>query len=170
MVLISHLNLLTCRFTGGAWNSFLHLHLLQCAREGEVGRNHRDANVTIRCMERERQALLAIKHGLVDKSDHLSSWGSEAQKQDCCRWIWVSYSSQTGHVIGLDLSYKVIGYSYYLQGKMISPKLIELQHLQHLELRVINFIGSQFPDFIGSLSNLRYLDLSMSHFGGKFPR
>ncbi|PQP92833.1 receptor-like protein 12 [Prunus yedoensis var. nudiflora] len=113
---------------------------LQYAQGGEVDHSQRDTNVTKRCIEKERQALLAFKHGLlVDDYNLLSSWSSEAQKQDCCRWIGVSCSNQTGHVIGLDLSYKVIGEDYYLQ------------------------------DIIGSLSNLRYLDLSWTYFGGKFP-
>ncbi|BFG21854.1 hypothetical protein CerSpe_081280 [Prunus speciosa] len=145
------------------------LLLLQYAQGGEVDHSRRDTNVTGRCIEKERQALLAIKRGLVDDYNLLSSWSSEAQKQDCCRWIGVNCSNQIGHVIRLDLSYKVIGEDYYLQGKMISPKLIELQHLQHLDLNGINFDGSQFPNFIGSLTNLRYLDLSSTNFGGKFP-
>ncbi|BFG22001.1 hypothetical protein CerSpe_082750 [Prunus speciosa] len=143
------------------------LLLLLCVQGGEVSRNHRDANGTGRCIEKERQALLAFKRGLVDKSDCLSSWGSEAQKQDCCRWIGVSCSNQTGHVLQLDLSFNVI--RSRLEVKMISPKLIELQYLHHLDLHEIDFNGSQIPDFIGSLSNLRYLDLSDTLFGGKFP-
>ncbi|CAL2241509.1 unnamed protein product [Prunus armeniaca] len=131
--------------------------------------NKRDTNVTRRCIERERQALLAFKRGLVDKSDFLSSWGSEAQKQDCCGWVGVSCSNQTGHVLQLDLSDEVQSEFDKVQGKMISPKLIELHHLQHLALPWIDFNGSQFPYFIGSLTNLRYLDLSWTHFGGKFP-
>ncbi|KAI5345629.1 hypothetical protein L3X38_013506 [Prunus dulcis] len=149
------------------------LLLLRCVQGGEVSRKHRDATVTGRCIEKERQALLAFKRGLVDKSDLLSSWGSEAQKQDCCRWIGVSCSNQTGHVLQLDLSNKVVGahsWNYYsLEGKMISPKLIELQYLHHLDLHEINFYGRHIPDFIGSLSNLRYLDLSNTNFEGKFP-
>ncbi|PQM38046.1 hypothetical protein Pyn_25439 [Prunus yedoensis var. nudiflora] len=145
------------------------LLLLQCIKGGEVGRNHRDANVTGRYIEKERQALLAFKRGLVDKFDFLSSWGSEAQKQDCCRWIGVSCNNQTGHVTRLYPSDKVMGEDYFLQGKMISPKLIQLQHLEHLDLGYIDFNGSPFTDFIGYLTNLRYLDLSSSCFGGKFP-
>ncbi|CAL2241510.1 unnamed protein product [Prunus armeniaca] len=145
------------------------LLLLQYTQGGEVDHSQRDTKVSIRCIERERQALLAFKRGLVDEDNSLSSWGLEAQKQDCCRWIGVYCSNQTGHVIGLDLSYKVIGEDYFLQGKMISPKLIELHHLQHLDLYGIKFSGSEIPDFIGSLSNLRYLDLSWTNFGGKFP-
>ncbi|XP_034206336.1 receptor-like protein EIX1 isoform X1 [Prunus dulcis] len=140
------------------------LLLVQYAKGGEVDHSHRDTNVTGRCIERERKALLAFKRGLVDKADLLSSWGSEAQKQDCCRWVGVSCSNQTGHVIQVDLHGL-----YSLQGKMISPKLIELHYLEHLDLGGINFIGIPVPDFIGSLSNLRYLDLSWTYFGGKFP-
>ncbi|CAL2241531.1 unnamed protein product [Prunus armeniaca] len=138
------------------------LLLLQYAQGGEVDHSQRDTNVTGRCIEKERQALLAFKRGLVDDYNLLSSWGSEAQKQDCCRWVGVSCSNQTGHVLQLDLSDEV-------QGKMITPKLIELHHLQHLALPSIDFNGSQFPYFIGSLTNLRYLDLSFTLFGGKFP-
>ncbi|KAH0980360.1 hypothetical protein GBA52_007537 [Prunus armeniaca] len=143
------------------------LLLLQYAQGGEVDHSQRDTNVTGRCIERERQALLAFKRGLVDESDFLSSWGSEAQKQDCCRWVGVYCSNQTGHVLQLDLSPKVI--VEVIQGKLISPKLIELHHLQHLALSSIDFNGIQFPYFIGSLTNLRYLDLSLTYFGGKFP-
>ncbi|XP_021834161.1 receptor-like protein 12 [Prunus avium] len=130
---------------------------------GEVGHNHslRDAKVTMRCIERERQALLAFKRVLVDGFNYLSSWGSEAQKQDCCRWEGVYCSNQTGHVIQLGLA--------DLQGKMISPKLIELQHLQYLDLEFIDFNGSQIPDFIGSLTNLRYLSLSSCNLVGQIP-
>ncbi|XP_008232927.2 PREDICTED: LRR receptor-like serine/threonine-protein kinase GSO1 [Prunus mume] len=143
------------------------LLLLQYAQGGEVDHSQRDTNVTGRCIERERQALLAFKRGLVDESDFLSSWGSEAEKQDCCRWVGVYCSNQTGHVLQLDLSPKVI--VEVIQGKLISPKLIELHHLQHLALSSIDFNGIQFPYFIGSLTNLRYLDLSLTYFGGKFP-
>ncbi|CAL2233353.1 unnamed protein product [Prunus armeniaca] len=144
------------------------LLLLQYVQGGEVEHSHRDTNVTGRCIERERQALLAFKRGLVDESDLLSSWGSEAQKQDCCRWVGVSCSNQTGHVLQLDLSPEVVG--EVIQGKLISPKLIELHHLQHLALSSIDFNGSQFPYFIGSLTNLRYLDLSLTNFtGSQFP-
>ncbi|XP_021833324.1 receptor like protein 30-like [Prunus avium] len=115
------------------------------------------------CRERERQALLALKQGFVaDDGDPLDSWGREAQNKDCCEWDGVHCSKQTGHVVKLDLGFQV------LQGK-ISPKLIELQHLEYLDLHYSNFNGSQIPDFIGSLSNLRHLDLSYANFGGLIP-
>ncbi|PQQ01431.1 LRR receptor-like serine/threonine-protein kinase GSO1 [Prunus yedoensis var. nudiflora] len=155
---------------------------LQNVKGGEVGHNHshshscRDAKVTVRCIERERQALLAFKRGLVDEFNQLSTWGSEAEKQDCCRWEGVYCSNQTGHVIQLDLGYSFPGkmiqhdiFEYSFQGKMISPKLIELHHLQYLDLASIDFIGTQLPNFIGSLTNLRYLNLSSCNLVGQIP-
>ncbi|XP_016649748.1 PREDICTED: uncharacterized protein LOC107881151, partial [Prunus mume] len=91
------------------------LLLLKYAQGGEVDHSQRDTNVTGSCIEKERHALLAFKRGLVDDYNLLSSWGSEAQKQDCCRWVGVSCSNQTGHVLQLDLSCEVIGEDYYLQ-------------------------------------------------------
>ncbi|XP_048422019.1 receptor-like protein EIX2 [Pyrus x bretschneideri] len=52
---------------------------------------------------------------------------------------------------------------------MMSPKLLELQHLKYLDLYRVNFNGTRLPYFIGSLSNLRHLDLSFASFGGRFP-
>ncbi|XP_021800684.1 LRR receptor-like serine/threonine-protein kinase GSO1 [Prunus avium] len=159
----------------------LSILFLQNVKGGEVGHSHnhshslRDAKVTVRCIERERQALLAFKRRLVDEFNQLSTWGSEAEKQDCCRWEGVYCSNQTGHVIQLHLGYSLLGtmmqldHGYSFQGKMISPKLIELQHLQYLHLEVIDFNESQIPDFIGSLTNLRNLSLSSCNLVGQIP-
>ncbi|CAL9007165.1 unnamed protein product [Prunus brigantina] len=118
----------------------------------------------IGCSERDRQALLALKQGLVgDDGDRLLSWGREAQNKNCCQWEGVYCSSnQTGHVVKLDLE------DQSLRGK-ISPELVKLQHLEYLNLRFNNLSRSQIPDFIGSLSNLRHLDLSSANFGGQIP-
>ncbi|KAL6293938.1 hypothetical protein ACE6H2_002080 [Prunus campanulata] len=119
-------------------------------------------NPCIACSEREMQALLAFKQGLVDDDNRLLLWGREVENKDCCQWDGVYCSNHTGHVVKLDLG----GQS--LQGT-ISPKLVELQHLEYLNLSYNNFSRSQIPDFIGSLSNLRYLDLSYENFGGEIP-
>ncbi|XP_048421903.1 receptor-like protein EIX1 [Pyrus x bretschneideri] len=138
--------------------------------------------VVTRCIESEREALIAFKQGLVDDYDLLSSWGREEHKQDCCQWLGVHCSNRTNHVTQLHLGWSYLDQAYalqqkgrpqntyyYLQGKMMSPKLIKLKHLKYLDLSQINFNGSQVPDFIGSLSNLRHLDLSYASFGGQFP-
>lgn len=51
----------------------------------------------------------------------------------------------------------------------ISSSLLSLQHLKHLDLSLFSMDGKQIPAFIGSLSSLRYLDLSSANFGGRIP-
>jgi hypothetical protein len=130
-----------------------------------------------RCIERERQALLKFKEDLIDDFGLLSTWGSEEEKRDCCKWRGVGCNNRTGHVTHLDLHWEKSG--KYLTGK-ISNSLLELQYLSHLNLSgshfqypsFVNtrgsdfpgspFEGSTFPYFIGSLKKLRYLDLSFT--------
>uniref|UniRef100_A0A2N9G321 Uncharacterized protein n=1 Tax=Fagus sylvatica TaxID=28930 RepID=A0A2N9G321_FAGSY len=115
------------------------------------------------CIERERQALLKIKEDLIDDYGHLSSWSTKS----CCKWSWVHCNSQTGHVILLDLSV-----NYFLRKPLrgkLSPSLIDLQYLNYLDVSNNDFNQSQIPEFIGSLSKLKYLDLSYSHFGRNIP-
>ncbi|XP_068314930.1 receptor-like protein EIX2 [Pyrus communis] len=157
--------------------------LLQCAVNPSLSLGFKNiSSGVVRCFEREREALLAFKHGLVDHYHLLSSWGREEHKQDCCKWVGVHCSNRTNHVtqLHLGLSYLNEIYShqqkgdmqyidYFLQGKMMSPKLLELEHLKYLDLYGVNFNGTRLPYFIGSLSNLRHLDLSDASFGGRFP-
>ncbi|BBN67543.1 disease resistance family protein / LRR family protein [Prunus dulcis] len=134
---------------------------------GKAGHSHnhshslRDAKVTVRCIERERQALLAFKRGLVDKFNLLSTWGSEAEKQDCCRWEGVYCSNQTGHVIQLHLGYS-------LPDEIKSQLAPALSSLTDLDLSG-NFNESQIPEFIGSLTNLRNLRLFSCNLVGQIP-
>jgi len=132
---------------------------------------------TFGCIERERQALLKFKEDLIDDFGLLSTWGSEEEKRDCCKWRGVGCNNRTGHVTHLDLHWEKSG--KYLTGK-ISNSLLELQYLSHLNLSgshfqypsFVNtrgsdfpgspFEGSTFPYFIGSLKKLRYLDLSFT--------
>ncbi|PSR98806.1 LRR receptor-like serine/threonine-protein kinase, partial [Actinidia chinensis var. chinensis] len=117
----------------------------------------------IRCMEREKQALLQFKEAVVDNYGVLSSWGSEEDKRDYCKWRGVRCNNRTGHVTKIDLS------SSDLRGK-ISPSLLELRHLKYLNLGLNNFGGgNQFPVFIASFSRLQYLDLSYNSFHGPIP-
>jgi Leucine-rich repeat (LRR) protein len=66
------------------------------------------------------------------------------------------------------LIYIDIQHHYALTGH-ISPSLVRLVHLEYLDLSWNDFGGASIPEFIGSLKNLRHLDLSRAGFGGKIP-
>ncbi|XP_057957377.1 receptor-like protein EIX1 [Malania oleifera] len=132
------------------------------------------------CKAEEREALLHFKQYLTDPSNRLSSWVGE----DCCRWTGVRCHNTTGHVIHLNLSNPFPlddddDYDYQslvaatdegssLGGK-ISGSLLQLKHLQHLDLSNNHFQGLQIPQFFGSLTNLAYLNLSSAGFVGPIP-
>ncbi|CAN6568138.1 unnamed protein product [Malus baccata var. baccata] len=113
----------------------------------------------IRCIEREREALLAIKQDLVDDYNSLSSWGSEAQKQDCCAsWVGVYCDEYTGHVVKLDLSG-----GYFLGGR-ISGQVGNLTHLQYFDFNGNDFNNVEnLNSWLPRLSSLTYLDLSYNN-------
>ncbi|XP_057792809.1 receptor-like protein EIX2 [Salvia miltiorrhiza] len=115
----------------------------------------------VRCIEREREALLSFKNGLIDDYGVLSSWRSD----ECCKWYGVECSNTTGHVIALHLD------GYYkgaLRGK-VGSSLLELHHLNYLDLSYNDFGGYSIPEFIGSMKQLQYLYLMYSHFSGIIP-
>ncbi|XP_021288645.1 LRR receptor-like serine/threonine-protein kinase GSO2 [Herrania umbratica] len=118
----------------------------------------------IMCNEGERQALLDFKQSLqvVDQVGNggLSSWDGK----DCCAWTGVYCNIFKGYVETLDLSER-----FWLVSGTISPSLLKLQHLSGLFLRENDFNGSRIPEFIGSLKNLVYLDLSLANFKGPIP-
>ncbi|OWM69834.1 hypothetical protein CDL15_Pgr025683 [Punica granatum] len=132
------------------------------------------------CIEREREALLEFKRGLIDNSNLLSSWVGD----DCCSWKGVRCSKRTGRVLKLDLRSPCV-VSFYFddeplkpvleQGNCsltghIHPSLMELQHLNYLDLSWNNYSYTKIPEFLGSLSNLVYLNLSNACFAfGDIP-
>ncbi|KAF3435221.1 hypothetical protein FNV43_RR22308 [Rhamnella rubrinervis] len=127
-------------------------------------------NVVVGCIDDERKALLQFKDGLTDPSGRLSSWVGV----DCCKWKGVNCSNKTRRVVELKLrnSYSASsdgdGTMQSLGGK-IEPSLLVVKDLNYLDLSMNNFGGSQIPSFIGSLRNLRYLNLSGASFGGTIP-
>ncbi|KAJ1432194.1 Leucine-rich repeat [Sesbania bispinosa] len=126
------------------------------------------ASQQVRCIEKERHALLELKTSLVlDDTDLLSSWESDDPKSDCCEWKGVMCSKQTRHVEVLDLNGQDQPGPF--RGE-ISESLTMLQHLKYLNLSWNRFIDNPpIPEFFGSLRNLRFLDLQGSLFGGRIP-
>ncbi|KAK7850037.1 receptor-like protein EIX2 [Quercus suber] len=128
-----------------------------------------DAN-NIRCIEGERRALLEFKKGLVDDYGRLSSWQSGDGNKNCCNWEGVRCSNLTGHVLELHLSaYTGDGSGMKPFGGMISSSLLELPYLTFLDLSYNDFNQSYIPKSIGSLSNLKHLDLYDANLGGPIP-
>ncbi|KAK4285136.1 hypothetical protein QN277_001876 [Acacia crassicarpa] len=63
--------------------------------------------------------------------------------------------------------------SFYVKcdfsSKAMSPSLLELKHLTYLDLSFIDFQLTHIPAFLGSMRQLRYLNLSQSFFSGRVP-
>ncbi|KAK7364595.1 hypothetical protein VNO80_13332 [Phaseolus coccineus] len=120
----------------------------------------------MRCLQREREALLQFKASLLDHHGMLSSWTTAT---DCCQWKGILCSNLTGNIVSLDLhseyDYETHSISY-ISGE-IHKSLTELQQLKYLNLSSNSFPDSHIPEFLASLSNLRFL--SWCHFGGKIP-
>ncbi|KAL7586724.1 hypothetical protein Lser_V15G36720 [Lactuca serriola] len=139
------------------------------------------------CSEDEVLALLKFKRSIKDDFKMLSSWVST----DCCSWKGVRCDDYTGSVVGLHLrgnitrSYScnyggnsyastvednsLISENYYLVGEEVSSSLADLRHLKSLDLSGNDFHGIRIPEFIGSLKQLNYLNLSNTGFMGIIP-
>ncbi|GMN69645.1 hypothetical protein TIFTF001_038692 [Ficus carica] len=125
-------------------------------------------STTTRCKESERHALLKIKENLRGHGDgFLTSWGNEEEKRECCEWIGIRCDNKSGHVIRLDLSPSTLGRGLFdpFEGNL-SYSLVDLQYLHYLDLSFIQFYENSITSFIGSLSKLRYLNLSYTNMTG----
>ncbi|KAI8564461.1 hypothetical protein RHMOL_Rhmol03G0183700 [Rhododendron molle] len=151
-----------------------NFHVCFCNGINSSSSNHTHSNIT--CFENERDALLKFKQDLKDASNRLSSW---VIGEDCCKWTGVVCDNFTGHVreIRLRNPYEFSNENYteleaymrYQLGAKINPSLLDLKHLQYLDLSKNDFEGTPIPSFIGSIATLRYLNLSMAGFGGTIP-
>lgn len=91
----------------------------------------------------------------------------------------VGCDNSTSHVVKLDLRnpFQFSNYSDEEReifnkssfGGKISPSLLNLKHLSYLDLSQNNFNGNNSTKFLGSLENLKYLNLSFSLFAGVIP-
>ncbi|BBG97541.1 disease resistance family protein / LRR family protein [Prunus dulcis] len=117
------------------------------------------------CIERERQALLAFKQGLVvdTRSQIVSTWGtSEGQNNDCCRWKGVYCSNQTGQVVELQLgSQSLQGSAMDVWGNMSSLAVLNLTD---------NQLEGDITNSFSELCMLRSLGLSNNNLSGEFPK
>ncbi|KAH7855813.1 hypothetical protein Vadar_029269 [Vaccinium darrowii] len=119
---------------------------------------------TITCIERERQALLKFKQSLTDTTSRLSSWTGE----DCCNRNGIQCDGNTSHVVKLDLV-SLDPDTTTIEANEVNPSLLELKYLKHLDLSGNNFHDIPIPMFFGSMTSLRYLNLSNSNFSGRVP-
>ncbi|KAH7854740.1 hypothetical protein Vadar_017280 [Vaccinium darrowii] len=119
---------------------------------------------SITCIERERQALLKFKQSLTDTTGRLSSWTSE----DCCNWKGIQCDGNTSHVVKLDLV-SLDPDATTIEANEVNTSLLELKYLKHLDLSGNNFHNIPIPIFFGSMTSLRYLNLSNSNFSGRVP-
>nr|POF02322.1 putative inactive leucine-rich repeat receptor-like protein kinase [Quercus suber] len=116
-------------------------------------------NSNISCNEKEKQALLNLKRGLTDPWNALSSWSDQ---EDCCKWAGVHCDNKTARVRKLQLG------NLNLNGE-ISPSLLELEHLNYLDLSISNFNCTPIPSFLSSMGSMRHLNLASAGFCGLIP-
>ncbi|KAI9081608.1 hypothetical protein K1719_036494 [Acacia pycnantha] len=140
------------------------------------------------CIEEERQSLLKFRDSFDNYSRHVLSW----EGKQCCTWTGVKCDAITGHVVNIELSRNILieeiswltnRFCYeeeqltngsfivkcLLSSKAMSPSLLELKHLTYLDLSFIDFQFTPIPAFLGSMRQLRYLNLSYSFFWGRVP-
>nr|XP_019702774.1 receptor-like protein EIX2 [Elaeis guineensis] len=130
--------------------------------------SHCNGESNVGCIQSERLALLRFKAGLKDPHQLLSSW----MGANCCAWTGVSCDNETGHVIAIDLRYHHLSNDHstdWRLGGEIGSSLLDLKDLKHLDLSSNNFGGRTIPHYIGSMAELRYLNLSNAGFSGRIP-
>ncbi|XP_022929097.1 receptor-like protein 12 isoform X2 [Cucurbita moschata] len=122
----------------------------------------------VTCIQKEREALLQFKRGFWwDPSHRLASWNGT----NCCNWYGVGCNQTTRHVIKIDLRSNRLDYSSPLFNNSIDSSLLELKHLNYLDLSGNYFNYTQIPHFLGSMVELTYLNLSNAFFNAKvLPR
>ncbi|XP_057526159.1 receptor-like protein EIX2 [Amaranthus tricolor] len=134
--------------------------------------NFRAINSTIKCIDKERKALLQNCHNIPDLQ-------SNPFYLDCCNWRGVHCNAFTGRIYRLDYPSVLAFLSNFIcrdTGFHFGPSLLALEDLLYL---YFNFddpyfsdslsIPSSIPSFIGSFPKLRYLKFSDSWFTGALP-
>ncbi|KAK4280112.1 hypothetical protein QN277_011780 [Acacia crassicarpa] len=133
-----------------------------------------NASSEVQCIPIEQDALLKMKRHLSDPSNRLASWSPH---ENCCNWALVVCHNITGHVLELHLTspppFEFINgetiYETSVFGGEVHPSLLDLKHLNYLDLSGNYFGDMQIPNFLGLMSSLTYLNLSDAGFGGSIP-
>ncbi|XP_018510519.1 receptor-like protein 6 [Brassica rapa] len=124
------------------------------------------------CHPDQRDILLELKTEFkIQKPDGYSitsypkteSWGNSST--DCCNWDGVTCHTESGKVIGLDLSCSCLHGQF-----QPNSSLFRLKHLTSLNLAYNNFTLSPIPDKFYNLMLLKTLNLSRSSLKGQIPR
>ncbi|KAG8386479.1 hypothetical protein BUALT_Bualt03G0152900 [Buddleja alternifolia] len=114
----------------------------------------------IQCIDRERQALLKddlgdVIEGVTERETLFSSWESD---QDCCKWRGIRCDNETNHVTALDFRRLTDSEWWHVFDGKISSSLLELQHLNYLDLSQIDLNETtKFPEFVVHMSRLKHL-------------
>ncbi|XLR28936.1 hypothetical protein S83_056836 [Arachis hypogaea] len=161
----------TNTYTGMVVLIFVHLYCMTLLTSSE--------SELIECIPSEREALLRFKHHLTDPSNRLSSWN--ASNSNCCHWDYVVCSHLTFHILHLHLNtpfeydselaipIDLLAYERSRFSGAINDSIVELKHLNYLDLSGNSFGGMQFPTFLFRITSLTHLDLSASGFYGNIP-
>jgi len=142
------------------------------------------------CFGSERETLLKLKDDLNDPSNRLSSWNATVNP-NCCHWTGVVCNNITSHVTEIHLSTPrpTLEYDYMLVyrlheedyiealeeyrrwalGGEINPCLVDLKHLNYLDLSGNDFQSTPIPSFITKMTSLTHLNLSDAGFMGDIP-
>ncbi|KAG5569523.1 hypothetical protein H5410_059289 [Solanum commersonii] len=121
------------------------------------------------CSPSEASALLQFKQSfnILDFSPCDTSFPKTVswnESNDCCTWDGVTCDMLNGHVIALDLSCSQLNGTIYP-----NSSLIQLHHLQALNLAKNYFYPSTIPNDFSRLRNLKHLNLSDAYFQGEIP-
>ncbi|KAM0871936.1 hypothetical protein ACQ4PT_039068 [Festuca glaucescens] len=122
-----------------------------------------------RCVPHEREALLEFKGGITSDGETASRTAAAGEASGA--------AGRTGHVRELHLRNVHANNTLLIDDNetalvgQISPSLLSLRHLVHLDLSVQELQGptGHVPEFLGSFKKLRYLNLSCIPFIGRVP-
>ncbi|XP_027364712.1 receptor-like protein EIX1 [Abrus precatorius] len=121
-------------------------------------------NSTSGHITQEQQALINFKESFSGSDSMLLSW----EGNDYCQWEGVACDGITGHVLKLDLR-QTCSLCPVLRASDVNSSILELKQLNYLDLSGIQFDIGPIPAFLGSMKQLRYLNLSYCGFIGKVP-